>query len=55
MRVVKTLERRQQSADDFFRIFCTRKRAASVGLRHACMKVSAGLSDGNIHAWLKRW
>ena len=28
-----------------FAHFCTRKRAASVGLRHICMNVSVGLSD----------
>ena len=45
MRVVKTFECRQQSADVCFAHFRTRKHAAFVGLRHARMNVSAGLSD----------
>ena len=45
MRVVKSFERRQQSADDCLRIFVHKKHAASVGLRHARMNVSASLSD----------
>ena len=45
MRVVKTFQRTQQSADELFAHFCTQKRAASVVLQHTRMYVSAGLSD----------
>ena len=45
MHIVRTFECRQQSADDCLRIFIHKKHAASVGLRHACMNVSAGLSE----------